>query len=138
MTELESNEKGREARLREILASFNKAWVKYWESYVTLQDQLYESLRAGREVSWLAATDERKMSEINQVQRELFSGMPRRLDYSPLGQISRDMSSANSKIADLEAALAQEEEGCKSLEAAITLMKGKVEEMKEAMRAADS
>ena len=134
---MESNEKHREASLREIFVSFNKAWVKYWESYVILQDQLYESLRAGREVSWLAATDERKMSEINQVQRELFSGMPRRLDYSPLGQISRDMGSAPSKIADLEEALVKEEEGCKSLEAAIALMKEKVEEMKEAMRAAD-
>jgi len=135
LTVMESSERGADARLMEIFVSFNKAWVKYWESYVKLQDQLYESLRAGREVSWLAATDEKKMSEINQVQRELFSGMPRRLDYSPLGQISRDMNSAPNKIADLEAALAQEEEGCKELRAAIMLMKGKVEEMKEAMRA---
>jgi len=64
---LESREKGQEARLREILATYNEAWMKYWDSYIKLQDQLYESLRAGREVSWLAATDERKMSEINQV-----------------------------------------------------------------------
>jgi chromosome segregation ATPase len=120
----------------EILASFNESWVKYWESYVRLQDQLYESLRAGREVSWLAATDDKKLSEINQVQRELFSGMPRRLDYSPLGQISRNLNTAPTKIADLEAALAQEEAGCKSLEAAIALMKEKVEALKEAMRAA--
>jgi chromosome segregation ATPase len=120
----------------EILAAFNESWVKYWESYVRLQDQLYESLRAGREVSWLAATDERKLSEINQVQRELFSGMPRRLDYSPLGQISRNLNTAPTKIADLEAALAQEEAGCRSLEAAIALMKEKVEALKEAMRAA--
>jgi hypothetical protein len=120
----------------EILASFNESWVKYWESYVRLQDQLYESLRAGREVSWLAATDDRKLSEINQVQRELFSGMPRRLDYSPLGQISRNLNTAPTKIADLEAALAQEEAGCRSLEAAIALMKEKVEALKEAMRAA--
>ena len=112
--------------------------MKYWESYTKLQDQLYESLRAGREVSWLAATDEKKMSEINQVQRELFSGMPRRLDYSPLGQIMRDLSSAPSKIADLEAALTLEEEGCKDLEAAIALMKEKVAVMKEAMRNAGS
>ena len=120
----------------EILASFNESWVKYWESYVRLQDQLYESLRAGREVSWLAATDDKKLSEINQVQRELFSGMPRRLDYSPLGQISRNLNTAPTKIADLEAALAQEEAGCRSLEAAIALMKEKVEALKEAMRAA--
>ncbi len=124
------------AELREILASFNKAWMKYWESYIALQDQLYESLRAGREVSWLAATDERKMSEINQVQRELFSNMPRRLDYSPLGQISRDLNSAPTKISDLEAALTAAEQGCKSLEEAIALMREKVEKMKEAMKSA--
>ncbi len=62
MTEVESNERSRDARLREIFVSFNRAWVKYWESYVRLQDQLYESLRAGREVSWLAATDDKKLS----------------------------------------------------------------------------
>jgi chromosome segregation ATPase len=136
MAVLEPNKGGRDARLDAIFASFDDAWLKYWESYVRLQDQLYESLRAGREVSWLAATDERKLSEINQVQRELFSGMPRRLDYSPLGQITRDLGSAQSKISELEAALTHEEEGCKSLEAAIALMKEKVEAMKQAMRTA--
>lgn len=138
ITELQPNEGKHDARLKEIFVSFNEAWVKYWGSYAKLQDQLYEVLRAGREVSWLAATDERKLSEINQVQRELFEGMPRRLDYSPLGQISRDMNSAPSKIAELETALAEEEEGCKRLEAAIALMKEKVEVMKEAIRVADS
>jgi hypothetical protein len=133
---LESRERVLDDRLKAILASFNEAWMKYWESYIKLQDELYESLRAGREVSWLAATDERKMSEINQVQRELFQNMPRRLDYSPLGQISRDLNSAPSKIKDLEAALAQAEEGCKDLEAAIVLIKEKVEIMKNAMNAA--
>ena len=129
-------ERARDAKLAEIFVAFNESWVKYWESYVRLQEQLYESLRAGREVSWLAATDDRKLSEINQVQRELFSGMPRRLDYSPLGQISRNLNTAPSKIAELEAALTREEEGCKSLEAAIARMKEKVEAMKEAMRTA--
>jgi hypothetical protein len=133
---LESHEKGHEAKLREILAAYNEAWMKYWESYIKLQDQLYETLRAGREVSWLAATDERKLSEINQVQRELFEGMPRRLDYAPLGQITRDLNSAPSKIKDLEAALAQALEGCRSLQAAIGLMNEKVEVMKKAMSAA--
>ena len=124
------------ARLREIFDAYNEAWMKYWESYVKLQDELYETLRAGREVSWLDATDEKKLSETNQVQRELFAGMPRRLDYSPLGEITRDLDGAPSKIADLEAKLALEEEGCRRLEAAISLMKEKVEAMKEAMRAA--
>ena len=132
------SERARDTKLAEILAAFNESWVKYWESYVRLQEQLYESLRAGREVSWLAATDDRKLSEINQVQRELFSGMPRRLDYSPLGQISRNLSTAPTKIADLEVALAQEEEACKNLEAAIAFMKGKVGALKEALRAAGS
>jgi hypothetical protein len=133
---LESHEKVPEARLREIFAAYNEAWMKYWESYIELQDQLYESLGAGREVSWLAATDEGKLREINQVQRALFEGMPRRLDYAPLGQITRDLNSAPSKIKDLEAALAHVEEGCRSLEAALTLMKEKVEVMKKAMSAA--
>lgn len=127
----------RDERLKGIYESFNEAWMKYWESYVNLQEQLYESLRAGREVSWLAATDDSKLSDINQVQRELFSGMPRRLDYSPLGQITRDLSSAPTKIADLEATLSLEEEGCKRLLDAIALMKEKVEAMKTAMSAAD-
>ena len=130
---MESHEKAHDAAMREIFAAYNEAWMKYWDSYTKLQDQLYESLRAGREVSWLAATDERKMSEINQVQRELFENMPRRLDYSPLGQISRDLNSAPSKIKDLEAALTEEEAACKGLEAAIALMKEKVEKMKRAM-----
>jgi hypothetical protein len=55
---LESTEGAGDAKLVKIFASFNEAWMKYWESYVELQDQLYESLRAGREVSWLAATDD--------------------------------------------------------------------------------
>ena len=122
-----------DGRLDEIFAAFNEAWMRYWASYTKLQDQLYESLRAGREVSWLAATDEGKLREINQVQRELFSGMPRRLDYAPVGEVTQDMGSARSKIADLQEALSREEGGCKDLESAIALMKEKVEAMKKAM-----
>ena len=123
----------RYARLAEIFTAFNGAWMKYWESYRKLQDQLYESLRAGREVSWLAATDQAKLSEINQVQRELFSGMPRRLDYAPVGEITQDMESAPTKIADLQDALSKEEEACRDLEAAIALMKEQVSAMKKAL-----
>ena len=133
---MEPTKGDRDAKLVEIFAAFNEAWMKYWESYVRLQEELYESLRAGREVSWLAASDERKLSELNQMQRELFSGMPRRLDYAPLGQITRDLGAAPSKIADLEATLTLEEEGCRSLEAAIAIMKEKVAAMKEAIRTA--
>ncbi len=125
----------RDARLKEIFASFNESWMQYWESYVRLQDQLYDSLRAAREVSWLAATDGNELSEINRTQRELFAGIPRRLDYVPLGQISRDYDSAQSKIAELEAKLTLEEEGCKKLEQAIAILKEKTKAMKEAMRA---
>ena len=127
----------RDDRMAEILAAFNEAWMKYWASYTKLQDQLYESLRAGREVSWLAATDQGKLREINEVQRELFSAMPRRLDYAPVGEVTQDMGSAPSKIADLQEALSREEEGCKDLESAIALMKEKVDVMKKAMLATE-
>ncbi len=133
---MESTNNARDARLREIFVSFNESLMKYWESYVRLQDQLYESLRAAREVSWLAATDTNKLSEINRAQRELFAGMPRRMDYVPLAQISLDYDSALSKIAELAATLSLEEEGCKKLEEAIAILKEKAEAMKEALRSA--
>jgi hypothetical protein len=59
--------------------------------------------------------------------------MPRRLDYSPLGQISRDLDSAPTKIAELEAALSSEEEGCKKLEEAIVILKAETRMMKESL-----
>ena len=133
---MDSTGSASDARLREIFVSFNESLMKYWESYVMLQDQLYESLRAAREVSWLAATDTNKLSEINRAQRELFAGMPRRMDYIPLAQISLDYDSASSKIAELEATLTLEEEGCKKLEEAIAILKEKARTMKEALRAA--
>ena len=94
----------------------------YWDAYVDLQNQLYESIKTAREVSWLAATDTTKMSDINSVQRELFSTMPRRMDYMPLGQISRDLDSALSKLEELEAALSVEKEKCKRLEQATDVL----------------
>ena len=133
---MESADDARDARFEEIFVSFNESLMKYWESYVKLQDQLYESLRAAREVSWLAATDTSKLREINQAQRELFARMPRRMDYIPLAQISLDYDSAASKIAELEATLSLEEEGCKKLEEAIAILKEKAAAMKEALRAA--
>ena len=133
---MESADDARDARFEEIFVSFNESLMKYWESYVGLQDQLYESLRAAREVSWLAATDTSKLREINQAQRELFARMPRRMDYIPLAQISLDYDSAASKIAELEATLSLEEEGCKKLEEAIAILKEKAAAMKEALRAA--
>lgn len=125
--------KSEEARIGEIFDSFGKAWLKYWESYVALQDQLYECLRAAREVQWLAATDPGKLSEVNTLQRELFASMPRRLDYTPLGQISRDLDSAPSRIAELEAALSSEAESCKRLEEAIAILKTQTHALKESL-----
>jgi len=126
-------ESGGQTRIEEIFDSFGKAWLKYWESYVDLQDQLYESLRAAREVQWLAATDPGKLSEINALQRDLFASMPRRLDYSPLGQISRDLDSAPTRIKELEAALSSETEACKRLEEAIAILKTQTQALKESL-----
>jgi chromosome segregation ATPase len=122
-----------QTRLEEMFDSFSKAWLKYWESYVSLQDQLYEGIRAAREVQWLAATDPEKLSEINRLQRELFASMPRRLDYAPLGQISRDLDSAPTRIAELEAALSSEHEACRKLEEAISILKTQTRALKESL-----
>ena len=119
--------------LDEIFDSFNKAWMKYWDSYVALQNQLYECIRAARELQWLAATDPEKLSEINRVQRELFASMPRRLDYTPLGQISRDTDSAQSRISEMEAALSLEEAACRKLEGAIVTLGTQVKAMKSSL-----
>jgi len=106
-----------------IFAEFNRSWMTYWDAYVELQNQLYESIKAAREVSWLAGTDTQKISEINQAQRELFASMPRRMDYMPLGEISRDFDSAVSKLEALQSALSVEKEMCKRLEVATALLK---------------
>jgi hypothetical protein len=124
-----------QTRLQEMFDSFNKAWLKYWESYIALQNRLDESLRAAREVQWLAATDQGKLSEVNRLQRELFANMPRRLDYTPLGQVSQDLDSAPSKISELEAALSSEEEACKNLEVSMAILKTQIQAMKEALQA---
>jgi len=59
--------------------------------------------------------------------------MPRRLDYTPLGQISRDLDSAPTRIAELEAALASETEACKRLEEAIEILKKQTQILKESL-----
>jgi len=119
--------------LDETFDSFNKAWMKYWDSYVVLQNQLYESLRAARELQWLAATDPGKLSETNRLQRELFASMPRRLDYTPLGQVSQDLDGAQSRISEMEAALSSEEAACRKLEEAIAALGSEVKRMKESL-----
>jgi DNA repair exonuclease SbcCD ATPase subunit len=119
----------------EIFDSFSEAWQRYWKAYVALQEKLYETLRAAREVQWLAATDDGKLSEINRLQRELFASVPRRLDYIPLDQVSQDLDSAPSKIDKLNAALSSEEEACKKLEAEIAILKTQTHAMEEALQA---
>jgi hypothetical protein len=122
-----------QAKLEEMFDSFSKAWLKYWESYILLQNQLYETMRAARELQWLAATDSGKLSEVNRLQRELFASMPRRLDYAPLGQVSQDLDSTPAKITELDAALSSEEKACKMLEEAIAVLKAQTLAMKESL-----
>jgi hypothetical protein len=108
--------------IERIFAEFNKSWMTYWDAYVELQNQMYESIKAAREVSWLAATDTTKISEINQVQRELFASMPRKMDYMPLGEISRNFESAVGKLEALQKALSLEKAMCKRLEDATAVL----------------
>jgi len=122
------------SKLEEIFDSFSQSYQGYWEAYVALQNKLYETLRAAREVQWLAATDEKKLSEINSLQRELFASVPRRLDYTPLGQISEDLDSAPNKIDELDAALSSANEACRKLEEGIVILKARTQAMKEAFQ----
>jgi len=123
------------SKLEEIFDSFSQSYQRYWEAYVVLQNQLYETLRAAREVQWLAATDEKRLREINSLQRELFASVPRRLDYAPLGQISEDLDSAPNKIDELDAALSSAKEACSKLEEGIVVLKARSQAMKETLRA---
>lgn len=129
-----SNSKpGGNNEIEQIFAEFNKSWMIYWDAYVELQNQMYESIKAARDVSWLAGTDTQKISEINQAQRELFASMPRRMDYMPLGEISRDLDSAVSKLEALQSALFVEKEMCKRLEDATALLKESARITEEAL-----
>jgi hypothetical protein len=126
----------RNGQIERIFASFNESWMTYWDAYVTLQNQLYESIKVARDVSWLAATDTEKMSAINSAQRDLFASMPRRMDYMPLGQITRDFDSAVSKLEELEEALVLEAEMCKKLEEATKVLVDKTRATKTELLAA--
>ncbi len=117
-----------------VFAAFQRSWLDYWAAYVELQKQLYESLRAGREVSWLAATDTEKINEINITQRELFAAMPRRMDYMPLGQINRSLDSAMSKLDELERALTSEEAKCRTLLDAIQVLRQGIGKTREGLK----
>jgi hypothetical protein len=121
-------------RVAQAFDEFNESWLVYWTAYIELQNQLYESLKAAREVTWLGATDSAKMSEINAAQRQLFASMPRRLDYAPLGQVNRSMDYALSKINELQAALTSEKEKCKRLETAIDILIDKASRTKQELQ----
>ncbi len=121
-------------RIEQTFDEFNESWLVYWNAYIELQNQLYESLKAAREVTWLGATDNSKMSEINAAQRQLFATMPRRLDYVPLGQLNRSMDYALSKINELLAALFSEKEKCKRLEAAIDILTDKANKTRQELQ----
>ncbi len=129
MSALDSNK-----RVAQAFDEFNESWLVYWTAYIELQNQLYESLKAAREVTWLGATDSAKMSEINAAQRQLFASMPRRLDYVPLGQVNRSMDYALSKINELQAALTSEKEKCKRLETAIDILIDKASRTKQELQ----
>ncbi len=129
MSALDSNK-----RVAQAFDEFNESWLVYWTAYIELQNQLYESLKAAREVTWLGATDSAKMSEINAAQRQLFASMPRRLDYAPLGQVNRSMDYALSKINELQAALTSEKEKCKRLETAIDILIDKASRTKQELQ----
>jgi hypothetical protein len=129
-----SSDAEKNKRIEQTFDEFNESWLVYWNAYIDLQNQLYESLKASREVTWLGATDNAKMSEINAAQRQLFSTMPRRLDYVPLGQINRSMDYALSKINELLAALFTEKEKCKRLEAAIDILTDKANKTKQELQ----
>ena len=126
---------GRLDRVQRMFDEFNESWLRYWAIYVELQNQLYDSARAAREVSWLAAADDAKLSQINRVQRELYATMPRRVDYMPLGQVNRDMDSAFSKVQELETALASEKVKCGRLEAAIDMLLQQIVKTKQELAA---
>ncbi len=127
-----------QAKVEKILADFDKSWVTYWDSYVTLQDQLYETIKAARDVAWLTATDPERLSEINRVQRELFATMPRRLDYMPLGQVAHDFDSAVNKLGELADALSAQQRICKEQEEAIQVLSEIVKRTREDLLAVKS
>jgi hypothetical protein len=127
---------GQGGRVQRMLDEFNVSWLKYWGIYVELQNQLYETARAAREVSWLAATDDAKLSQINRTQRDLYATMPRRLDYMPLGNVSRDLDSASSKLGELETALNAGKARCASLVTAIDLLLAQIGRTRQELQAA--
>src|SRR5881397_4242579 len=132
LVQLTVNTKDDQARVERIFAAFNESWLVYWDAYVELQNQLYESVKAAREVAWLAATDIDKISKINMAQRELFASMPRRMDYSPLGQI-RNLDDAMRRLQDLEDSMVVEKAKCLKMIDAIEVIRVKIATTKQGL-----
>jgi hypothetical protein len=59
--------------------------------------------------------------------------VPRRLDYTPLGQISQDLDTAPNKIDELDAALSSVDEACRKLEEGVAILKARTQAMKAAL-----
>jgi hypothetical protein len=133
-SQLSSDQRGEQDRIANVFIEFQTAWLIYWNAYVDLQNQLYEAIKAARDVSWLAATDTDKLSRLNNSQRELFASMPRRMDYMPLGQINRNQDSALSKLDQLEKAMFTEKEKCLRLMDAIQIIQQKIEIAKKELQ----
>jgi len=131
---LSSDQRNEQDRIANVFNEFQTAWLIYWNAYVDLQNQLYEAIKAARDVSWLAATDTDKLSRLNNSQRELFASMPRRMDYMPLGQINRNQDSALSKLDQLEKAMFTEKEKCLRLMDAIQIIQQKIEIAKKELQ----
>src|SRR3989442_13559489 len=103
-TALSSDQTREQDRIAGVFQEFNTAWLVYWDAYVNLQNQLYEAIKAARDVSWLSATDTDKLSKLNINQRKLFATMPRRMYYMPLGQINRNLDNTISNLDQLTTA----------------------------------
>ena len=129
---LNHEESAGRSRPEEIFDSFSLSFQEYCEAYVVLQNQPCETLRAAREVQWLAATDEKKLDEVNSMQRELFSSVPRMLDYTPLGQISQDFDSAPNKSDEPDTALSSVYKACRKLEDGAAIFKARIQAAKAA------
>ncbi len=67
-----------------------------------LQNQLYESVKAARRSPGSPLLTLQKMMEVNQVQHQLFASIPRRIDYTPLGQVIQNMDNALRKLNKLQ------------------------------------
>ncbi len=129
------NAKDEQERVERVFAAFNESWLNYWDAYVELQNQLYQSVKAAREVSWLAATDTDQISRINMAQRELFASMPRRMDYSPLGDVTRNLDNAMRRLQELEDAMVMEKAKCMKLIDAIEVIRGKIVATRQGLQA---